>query len=63
MNRDEAMIYGKKIGCKYYVYNNHGGLHGGFKTLEAAEAFKKECEDKYKNDKLNSDMTFYIKEA
>lgn len=62
MNKEEAMAYGKRNGCKYYVYNSYGGLHGGFKTRGEAEKFKTEEENYYKGDKLNPDIKFYIRE-
>lgn len=40
MNKKQAIAYGKKIGCKFYVKNGNGGLLGGFTTLEAAKRCK-----------------------
>lgn len=45
MNRHEAEEYGRKMGCKFYVRNNQGGLLGGFRTREAAEQHKAKCEE------------------
>ena len=44
MNREQAIAYGKRIGVRYHIYNNHGCLVGGTKTREDAEAMKKRLE-------------------
>ena len=44
MNREQAIAYGKRIGVRYHIYNNHGCLVGGTKTREDAEAMKKRFE-------------------
>lgn len=59
MNRAQAEAYGKKMGCKYYVYNSNGGLFGGFQTREAAE----ECKRKWENDRWAGGIAFFIKEV
>ena len=38
MNREQAIAYGKRTGCRYFVKNSNGGLLGGFTTREAAES-------------------------
>lgn len=60
MNRAQAEAYGKRIGCRYYVKNSNGGLLGGFKTLEAAEACKSRWEREYKNDPWAKGVRVYI---
>ena len=60
MNKKQALAYGKRIGCKYYVKNSNGGLLGGFKTLEAAQACKARFEQELKNDPWNKGVTVYI---
>lgn len=62
MNRAEAMAYGMMIGCRYYVYNENGGLLGGCTTLEAAEKMRAEFEREYKTNPWNKGMKVYIKE-
>ena len=44
MNLQQALWHGKKIGVRYYIYNNHGCLVGGTKTLEQAKAMKRRFE-------------------
>ena len=36
MNLNEAIAYGKRIGVRYYIRNQHGCIVGGAKTLETA---------------------------
>ena len=64
MNLQQAIAYGKSIGVKYYVYNNHDCLVGGTQTKAEAEAMKKrfEIEDK-KNPWTKGTTRFYIKPA
>jgi hypothetical protein len=40
MNRDQALAYGKKIGCRFLVKNSNGGLYGGFINRADAEREK-----------------------
>jgi hypothetical protein len=40
MNRDQALAYGKKIGCRFLVKNTNGGLYGGFVNRADAEREK-----------------------
>ena len=51
------------MGVKFYVRNSNGGLMGGTKTREQAQAMKKEFEERYKNDAFNKDLKFYIEEV
>ncbi len=62
MNKAQAIAYGKRIGCKFYVYNENGGLLGGFTTREAAERCKAEWELDYSTDPWNKGMKCYIVE-
>lgn len=62
MTRAAAEAYGKRIGCKYYLYNEHGGLLGGYKTREAAEAGKKRFEKEYETDPWNKNEKVHIVE-
>ena len=64
MNLQQAIAYGKSIGVKYYVYNDHDCLVGGTQTKEEAEAMKKrfEIEDK-KNPWTKGTTRFYIQPA
>lgn len=50
MNLNQAIAYGNQMGVKFYVRNSNGGLMGGTKTREQAQAMKKEFEERYKND-------------
>ena len=50
MNRGMAIAYGKSIGVRYYVKNQHGGLYGGFKDRKSALECKKKFEE---DDKTN----------
>ncbi len=61
MTRTEAIEYGRRIGCQYYIYKGAGCLMGGTKTLAAAEAMKTrfEIEDR-KNPWTKGTTTFYI---
>ena len=63
MTRDAAVAYGNKIGCRYYVYNDAGGLLGGCKTLADAEEMKARWEVEYENDPLNKGTKVYIKDT
>lgn len=63
MNRDQAMAYGKRIGCRYFVKNANGGLLGGFTTREAAEEYRLRCEKEYRTDPWNRGMKVFIEEA
>ena len=64
MTRAAAEAYGKRIGVRYLVKNTHGGLYGGYKTLEAAQAEKArfEAEDK-RNPWTKGTTRFLIEEA
>lgn len=42
MNLNQAIAYGNQMGVKFYVRNSNGGLMGGTKTREQAQAMKKE---------------------
>lgn len=63
MNLNQAIAYGKQMGVKFYVRNSNGGLMGGTKTREQAQAMKKEFEERYKNDPFGKDLKFYIEEV
>lgn len=63
MNLNQAIAYGNQMGVKFYVRNSNGGLMGGTKTREQAQAMKKEFEERYKNDTFNKDLKFYIEEV
>lgn len=63
MNLNQAIAYGNQMGVKFYVRNSNGGLMGGTKTREQAQAMKKEFEGRYKNDAFNKDLKFYIEEV
>lgn len=63
MNLNQAIAYGNQMGVKFYVRNSNGGLMGGTKTREQAQAVKKEFEERYKNDAFNKDLKFYIEEV
>ena len=64
MNRNQAIAYGRHIGVRWHIYNNHGCLVGGTKTLEDAQAMKKrfEMEDR-KNPGTRGITRFEIREA
>ena len=64
MNLQQAIAYGKSVGVKYYVYNDHDRLMGGTQNKAEAEAMKKrfEIEDK-KNPWTKGTTRFYIKPA
>ena len=64
MNREQAIASGKHIGVRWHIYNNHGCLVGGTKTLEEAQAMKKrfEMEDR-KNPWTQGSTRFEIREA
>jgi hypothetical protein len=49
MNQREAEAYGRRMGCKFYVVNNRGGLLGGFRTRETAEKYKAQYEKELKS--------------
>lgn len=40
MNRDQALAYGKKRGCRFLVKNTNGGLYGGYTNRADAELAK-----------------------
>lgn len=63
MNLNQAIAYGNQMGVKFCVRNSNGGLMGGTKTREQAQAMKKEFEERYKNDAFNKDLKFYIEEV
>ena len=42
MTLGQAIAYGKRIGVKYYLKNEHGCIIGGTTTHEAAVAMMKE---------------------
>lgn len=42
MNLNQAIAYGNQMGVKFYVCNSNGGLMGGTKTREQAQAMKKD---------------------
>lgn len=63
MNLNQAIAYGNQMGVKFYVRNSNGGLMGGTKTREQAQAMKKEFEERYKNDAFNKDLKFCIEEV
>ena len=42
MNLNQAIAYGNQMGVKFYVRNSNGGLMGGTKTREQAQAMKKD---------------------
>ncbi|MBR3108319.1 MAG: hypothetical protein IKH30_14250 [Clostridia bacterium] len=64
MNREQAIAYGKRIGVRYHIYNNHGCLVGGTRTLEDAQAMKKRFEMKdRKNPWARGTTRFEIREA
>ena len=64
MTLNQAIAYGKRIGVRYHIYNNHGCLVGGTKTREDAEAMKRrfEMEDR-KNPWTRGTTRFEIREA
>ena len=60
MTRAGAEAYGKRIGCKYYVMNDRGGLMGGFIKLEDAENCKKRFEKEIKNNPWDNTVKYFI---
>ena len=50
MNKAQAIAYGKRMGVKYYVKDNRGGLLGGTRTYEQAVEMKSKWETKVDND-------------
>lgn len=62
MSRASAEAYGKRIGCRYYVKNSKGGLYGGFKSKEAAEACRRRWEREERNNPWNSGLIVFIEE-
>ncbi|MCD7902664.1 MAG: hypothetical protein LUF91_02640 [Oscillospiraceae bacterium] len=60
MNQKQALAYGRKKGCKYFVRNSCGGLLGGFTTMQAAKDCKERWAKEYQNDPWNSGVTVYI---
>lgn len=54
MNKKQAIEYGKLIGVKFYILNQHGGLMGGAKTEEQAKGMLEEFTQKW------PDMDFRI---
>lgn len=63
MNKSQAVAYGQRIGCHFYVRNSNGGLLGGFVRHEDAEACKARWEKEYRADPWNKGMSVYIEEA
>lgn len=63
MTKSQALAYGRRIGCKFYVRNSNGGLLGGFTTREAAEKCKAENERRLRRDRLNRNLKVYIEEV
>ena len=64
MNREQAVAYGRQIGVKFYIYNNHGALVGGTTTRAAAEEMKSRMErEDRKNPFTRGTTRFIILEA
>lgn len=65
MNRDQAMAYGRKIGCRFYVKNDRGGLYGGFTTRAAAEKARRyyEQEERQNPFEKGSNIRVYIEDV
>lgn len=63
MNKSQALAYGQRIGCRFYVRNSNDGLLGGFVHREDAEGCKARWEKKYKTDPWNKGMTVRIEEV
>lgn len=59
MNRTWAEEYGRKTGCKFYVYNSKGCLIGGFRTKDAAE----DCKRRWEKDPWSCDVKYHIEEV
>jgi len=50
MSKSQAIAYGNRVGCKFYVYANVDGndvLYGGAKRREDAERIKEDAERDY----------------
>ena len=63
MNLQQAIAYGKSIGVKYYVRNDHDCIMGGTQTLEQAQAMKRRFEaDDRKNPWTSGTTRIYIEE-
>ena len=64
MNRAAAEAYGRTIGVRFYLMNDHGGLYGGYQTKKAAEDAKRirEAEDR-RNPWTKGTTKFIIKEV
>lgn len=62
MNREQAIAYGKRTGCRYFVKNSNGGLLGGFTTREAAESCRIRWEKEYQTDPWNRGMKVFVVE-
>lgn len=58
-----ALAYGRRVGCRFYVYNSNGGLLGGFKERKDAERCKAEWEARFRTDPWNKDLKVEIKEV
>lgn len=61
MNQSTAIAYGKRIGVKYYVKNNYGGLMGGYVHRKDAE----KARDKWQAEKnpWNPDVKYFVVKA
>jgi hypothetical protein len=59
-----AIQYGKRVGVRFYLKNDRGGLYGGYKTREQAEDAKRarEAEDR-RNPWTKGKTKFIITEA
>lgn len=62
MDQTQAMLYGRKKGCKYYVRNSNGGLLGGFASYKSAAECKARWEEEYRDDPWNDGVTVYIED-
>lgn len=60
MSKSQALAYGQRIGCRFYVRNANGGLLGGFVHREDAEACKARWEKEYKTDPWSKGMKVFI---
>lgn len=63
MSRAAAVAYGKRTGVKYHVKNTNGGLLGGTKTKEQAEAMKARWEKEYRTNPWAKGVKVYIEEV
>ncbi len=63
MSKSQALAYGQRVGCQFYVRNANGGLLGGFVHREDAEACKARWEKEYRTNPWNKGMKVYIEEV